>query len=83
MHIFLQTMDIETAKYYSEIIGERTIVSKSRSNQVLLEKKQASGTRSLSGVSLIKPADLMQLPTGHAVVVYSKEKPLKAKLMPM
>ncbi|AHF60823.1 hypothetical protein P344_02250 [Spiroplasma mirum ATCC 29335] len=83
MHIFLQTMDIETAKYYSEIIGERTIVSKSRSNQVLLEKKQASGTRSLSGVSLIKPADLMQLPSGHAVVVYSKEKPLKAKLMPM
>lgn len=83
MHIFLQTMDLETAKYYSEIIGDKTIITKTRNNGLLNKYKSNSSTSSLNYVALIKPTDLMQLKKEEAIIIYSKEKPAKGKLFPM
>ena len=83
MHIFLQTMDNKTASYYSDMIGERTVVSKSISTSSSTKGKNDSSTTSVREAKLITPGDLRSLPPGEGIVIYSKEKPFKAKFIPM
>ncbi|MDQ7983010.1 MAG: type IV secretory system conjugative DNA transfer family protein [Spiroplasma sp.] len=96
LHIFLQTMDLETAERYSKMIGERTVVEVSTSSKAvnkingkivnpsrISDKDDSrSHSQSLRGHTLISTSDLMKLPNGQAIIFYAKENPFKAALVP-
>ncbi|MGL5268523.1 MAG: VirD4-like conjugal transfer protein, CD1115 family [Spiroplasma sp.] len=96
LHIFLQTMDLETAERYSKMIGEKTVVDVSTSgkainkingkiiniNTISDKDESRSQSQTLRSHTLILASDLMKLPTGQAVIFYTKENPFKASLIP-
>lgn len=96
LHIFLQTMDLETAERYSKMIGEKTIIEVSTSGKAVnkVNGKIISSSRindkddsrsqsqSLRGHVLISASDLMKLPAGEAVIFYARENPFRANLVP-
>ncbi len=96
LHIFLQTMDLETAERYSKMIGEKTIIEISTSGKAVnkingkiisssrINDKDDSRSQSqnLRGHILISASDLMKLPAGEAVIFYARENPFRANLVP-
>ncbi|MGL5268344.1 MAG: VirD4-like conjugal transfer protein, CD1115 family [Spiroplasma sp.] len=78
LHLFLQTMDLNTAEKYSKMIGEATVVQISTS----VSNATKSQSETLKGHSLILASDLMKLSTNQAIVFYAKENPFKANLTP-
>ena len=78
LHIFLQTMHLKTAQMYSQMIGEATVI------QVNTSKNGKSTTKSeqLKGHKLISADDLIKLPSGEAIIFFSKENPARTKLIP-
>lgn len=96
LHIFLQTMDLETAERYSKMIGEKTVVDVSTSgkainkingrivniNTISDKDESRSQSQSLRSHTLILASDLMKLPTGQAIIFYAKENPFRATLVP-
>jgi len=78
LHIFLQTMDYETANRYAQMLGEQTVLQISTSGQ----GASKSQSTTLKGHQLISAADLMQLPIQQAIIFYSKENPAKTHLLP-
>lgn len=65
------------------MIGERTVVSKSISTSSSTKGKNDSSSTSVREAKLITPGDLRSLSPGEGIVIYSKEKPFKAKFIPM
>jgi len=78
LHIFLQTMNLETAKKYSEMIGQKTLLKVSVSGKGKNQSPQAN----LDHTNLISASELIQLPNNEAIVVYSQQLPAKVKLLP-
>lgn len=78
LHIFLQTMNLETAKKYSEMIGQKTLLKISVSGKGKNQSPQAN----LDHTNLISVSELIQLPNNEAIVVYSQQLPAKVKLLP-
>ncbi|MGL5268552.1 MAG: type IV secretory system conjugative DNA transfer family protein [Spiroplasma sp.] len=78
LHIFLQTMNLETARYYSEIIGDTTVLQISTSGK----GKSKSESETLKGHPLILASDAMKLSKNHAIVFYAKENPAKTSFIP-
>ena len=75
MHIVIQTMDTETAKFYNQFIAKKTIISHSYSD------KNKSSTE--KGIDLFGTDELLKMPLNEAIVIYSKENPMKTKFIPM
>jgi len=78
LHIFLQTMNLETARYYSDIIGDATVLQISTSGK----GKSKSESETLKGHPLILASDAMCLTKNHAIVFYAKENPVKTIFIP-
>lgn len=78
LHIFLQTMNLETARYYSEIIGDTTVLQISTSGK----GKSKSESETLKGHPLILASDAMKLAKNHAIIFYAKENPAKTSFIP-
>lgn len=78
LHIFLQTMDLDTAEKYSKILGDTTVT------QVSINKKNKSTSclENLKKHPLILPSDLMKLSANQVIVFYSKINPFKNSLIP-
>jgi type IV secretion system protein VirD4 len=76
LHIFLHTNDLETAKYYSELFGEETILQVGTSEI----KDNTSLSKNLKGKSLISASELLNLPTGVGIAKISRENPIKINL---
>ena len=73
------------AKRFSEMVGNKTHESKSRSRTYGFSKQAnpfaVNVNKSFSGVPLIHPADFMSMPSGSHVVIFQKysNRPIKAK----
>jgi len=78
LHTFLQTMNLETARYYSDIIGDATVLQISTSGK----GKSKSESETLKGHPLILASDAMRLTKNHAIVFYAKENPVKTSFIP-
>lgn len=77
-HIFLQTMNLETAKKYSEMIGQKRMIKVSVSGK----GKNQSSSASLDQENLITANELISLASNQAVVVSSQNLPAKVNLIP-
>lgn len=78
LHIFLQTMDLETAEKYSKMVGVTTVVQVTTSKH----KETINHSETLTSHPLVLASDLMKLLVNQAIVFYSKENPFKATLIP-
>jgi len=78
LHTFLQTMNLETARYYSDIIGDATVLQISTSGK----GKSKSESETLKGHPLILASDAMRLTKNHAIVFYARENPAKTSFIP-
>jgi type IV secretion system protein VirD4 len=73
------------AKRFSDMVGNKTHESKSRSRTYGLSKNEnpfaVNVNRSFTGVPLIHPADFMSMPAGQHIVLYQKyaNRPIRAK----
>lgn len=65
--IYIMTNEGETAKKFSELLGDKTIITNSRSGEVFSLNK--SQTESLDSRKLLKADELMKLKEGETVVV--------------
>lgn len=65
--IYIMTNEGETAKKFSELLGDKTIITNSRSGEVFSLNK--SQTESLDARKLLKSDELMKLKEGETVVV--------------
>jgi type IV secretion system protein VirD4 len=81
LHTFLQTMDLETAKRYSEIIGDKTVLTYSFSNSGVKGSSNNS-SRNLQAKKLIEASELMKLEKNTAIILLNKENPAKTYLLP-
>lgn len=83
--IVLPLNNEQVAKRFSEMVGNKTHESKSRSRTYGLSKNEnpfaVNINRSFSGVPLIHPADFMSMPAGQHIVLFQKyaNRPIKAK----
>lgn len=65
--IYILTNDLKTAEHFSKLVGNRTIIDRSRSGKYLsFDKSESENTK---GRPLLTPNELMQLMEGESVVV--------------
>ena len=77
LHIFLQTIDLETAERYSKMIGDTTVLQISTSGK----GKEKNKSETLTGHRLILASDLMKLAPKQAIIFYARENPIKTKFV--
>jgi type IV secretion system protein VirD4 len=80
--ILLTQNEYSTAKAYSDSIGQYTRVKKGRSSSLNDGLKGSSSTsRNVEGAPLIRPEDLMSMPSDQAIVIFqsSRKTPIKVK----
>lgn len=82
LHIFLQTIDLETAERYSKMIGDATVLQISTSGKTGNKNKDKNQSETLTGHRLILASDLMKLAPKQAIIFYARENPAKTKLIP-
>lgn len=78
LHLFLQTMNLETAKKYSDMIGQKTVLKVSVSGK----GKTQNQSSNLDYKTLISASELIQLAPNEAIIVTSQQLPAKVKLLP-
>ncbi|MBE4704432.1 VirD4-like conjugal transfer protein, CD1115 family [Spiroplasma platyhelix] len=78
LHIFLQTMALETAEKYSKMIGYSTVIQIGISGKGEVKRQ----SENLAGRPLILASDLMRLSSNQAIIFYAKENAFKATLIP-
>lgn len=74
--IYLATNDYNTAKYFSDLCGMKTEVSKSQSKSKGKDKSTSSSA-SLSSEPLIRPEELLRLKEGESVIKMLRCQPAK------
>lgn len=77
---FLLTSDVETAKKFSQKLGEKSITQASRSTSSNSKNSNSSISESERTRRLIHPDELMRLKFGEFVLSMQREKPIKSSL---
>ena len=76
--VFLATDDMESCRYVSEIIGDRTRTSVSRSNKQMAPMALAgSVSEKAEGRRLLKPEEVARLDESFALVLRTRDMPVK------
>lgn len=76
--VFLATDDMETCRYVSEIIGDRTRTAVSRSNKQLNPMAfNGSVSEKAEGRRLVKPEEVARLDEDFALVLRTRDMPVK------
>ncbi len=79
--IYLLSIDWDTAKYFSNLIGPKTITVQSRSGDPLSLDKHFH--ENIKGIPLLNPNDLMELTPGESVVVrVTKRRDRRGRVTP-
>jgi type IV secretion system protein VirD4 len=80
--ILLTQNEYSTAKAYSDSIGQYTRVKKGKSTSLNDNLKESrSSNYSIEGTPLVRPEDLMSMPSDQAIVIFqsSRKTPIKVK----
>ncbi len=69
--VILPLNNEKTAQRFSDMVGKKTIITKSKSMQ-MTNTFNPNITKSESGIELIKPEDFLSMPAGKHVVLFQK-----------
>ncbi len=78
--MFLLTADVDTAKKFSQKLGQRSITSRSRSSSKNKGGESSSRSESERTRNLIHPDELMKLQMGNYILSMSRSNPIKSRL---
>jgi type IV secretion system protein VirD4 len=81
--ILLTQNEYQTAKAYSDSIGQYTRIKKGKSSSTNADLKGSSSTsQNIEGAPLVRPEDLMSMPSDQAIVIFQSSRKTPIKITP-